>query len=729
MAFALSLSLACAFAASDPTYAQTEERVEFDIPAGSLANALNTLAQQAGIYLSGSGELTEGKTSRGLKGSYTADVALERLLQDTDLDFSFTDNNTVTLVKLPGDEGPLTLAPIKVKGELLERDIQDTQTSVVISTGEELLERGETSLNQTLRRIPGVHQSNRLVIRGIADDGGLGNGTTSSTISVTTDGIRLSDFRNGPLTNISTWDVEQVEVFRGSQSTQSGRNALAGAITVEGAKPKFSPEYQLRLGITEDERFEDSDPGYQAALVMNTPLVEDQLAARLSVDARDSNGDGDVNNQTIRAGLHYEPTKKLALGLTYTDIDNSAEAPQEIQSPRLTAEYQINNTLTFTSRTQYTDALTGVDLGIFERERDYETIDQEFRLIHETDRLRVIGGLFYTSIDELSVLRSGSDTTGPFDGALDEDIETENYAVYGEMEYDLSSNWTIITGLRYDVEDVVNTQSLNGSIFGIPVAASGTLDTTYDALLPKLGAVYNFDEYKSLSVTYQRGYRAGGISVSVPLTGGEPTFFEFDPEFTDTLETAYRFQTSDGRHTFNANIFYTQWTDQQVSTLNGVGIAVIGNTADSDLLGAEFDYRQFVNDNLDVFASAAFVRTEYGEGINSLGVSLRGKSFPGSPELTSSVGAKYSFENGLSIGGDVNYTSSTFSDPANSTEFENDAYWITNVNANYEFENGLILTAYARNLFNEIYTTQQTSTGFVGFGPKREYGVYLTMNL
>jgi outer membrane receptor protein involved in Fe transport len=662
--------------------------------------------------------------SDGLDGRYSVQEGFDVLLPDSGFRYRFVDANTVTLVRAPQSEGPLELSTITIRGELLERDIQDSQTSVVVIAGEELEERGETSLFQTLNRIPGVSTVNGLVIRGITDDGGLGNATTNSTISVTADGIRFSDFRNsGGTGGISTWDVEQVEVFRGSQSTQTGRNALAGAIVVEGAKPKFFPEYRARLGITEDEDFEDADPGYLAALVLNTPLVEDQLAVRLSVDKQETEDFAD--NQTIRAGLLYEPMDRLSFGLTYTDIDNGTDVPLQFRSPRLTADYQINDALTFTSRTQYTDAKTGVDLGIAERERDYETFDQEFRLIYETDRARAIGGLFYTNLDEVSVLRTIG--AGPVTGTLDEDIETKNYAVYGEAEYDLSPQWTVIAGLRYDEEEVENTQVLNGFLFGTPVSGSGTLDTAYDAFLPKLGVVYNFDENMSFGLTYQRGYRAGGIGITLPFTGGPAFAYEFDPEFTDTFELAFRSQSSDGRRIFNANVYYTDWSDQQVFIPDAFGNVFVSNAADSELWGAEVDYRQVVKDNLEVFVSAAFSQTKYGESPGG-GAQFSGNTFPFAPEVVTSLGAAYSFDNGLSIGGDAIYTSSTFSDPANSPELENDAYWVTNVNANYVLQNDWVLTAYARNLFDEAYTTQKTATGFVGTGPGREYGLSLTAN-
>ncbi|MEM6577917.1 MAG: TonB-dependent receptor, partial [Pseudomonadota bacterium] len=349
------------------------------------------------------------------------------------------------------------------------------------------------------------------------------------------------------------------------------------------------------------------------------------------------------------------------------------------------------------------------------------------RLIYETDNIRAVGGLFYTNIDEFST----ADITNFLFGVRNfqsEDIETENYAIYGEVEYDVSPRWTIIAGLRYDVEEVVNTSTASLSTLGGILVGSNTasFDNSYDALLPKLGAVYRFDENRTLGLTYQRGYRAGGVGVTVNATGASNTF-EFDPEFTDTLELAYRSQSSDGNRIFNANLFYTDWTDRQVFDEDALGNGIISNAASSELWGGEIDYRQLFNDNFEVFAGAAFVQTRLGNYVVN-GQDFSGNSFPGAPEVAASLGATYSFDSGLSIGGDINYTGSYFNDNANTPALKNDDFLITNVNANYEFDNGLVLTAYARNLFNEQYTLSRSATGIDVLGPDREYGFYVTAN-
>ena len=57
----------------------------FSIAAGDLSQALNSLAEQAGLALAFDPALTRGKSSNGLNGSFSTSQALARLLQGTGL--------------------------------------------------------------------------------------------------------------------------------------------------------------------------------------------------------------------------------------------------------------------------------------------------------------------------------------------------------------------------------------------------------------------------------------------------------------------------------------------------------------------------------------------------------------------------------------------------------------------------------------------------------------------
>ena len=73
-------------------------------------------------------------------------------------------------------------------------------------------------------------------IRGI-DQRGLGGGGAGLLVSVKVDGATIQNNQATFFGPYNTWDMGQVEIFRGPQSTQQGRNSLAGAIVMEGADP------------------------------------------------------------------------------------------------------------------------------------------------------------------------------------------------------------------------------------------------------------------------------------------------------------------------------------------------------------------------------------------------------------------------------------------------------------------------------------------------------------
>ncbi|MEM9247740.1 MAG: TonB-dependent receptor [Pseudomonadota bacterium] len=744
-----------------PGLAQAQNIQPINIPSQGLAAAIAEFGEETGVQIGISDDLAAGKRSTAVQGPMEPMAALTRLLAGTGLAIQTVGTTGAVVTRGlvsqdASDDSVFDLGTLILRGELIDRDIQESQTSAVVIPGEELEERGETDLRQTLRRVPGVHEGNQIVIRGISADSGLGNLTSTSTVNIAVDGIRLSDYRNTRRDQLSTWDMEQIEVLRGPQSTQSGRNALAGSITLQSAKPEFFSEYKGRVGVGNFD-------SYQAALVLNTPLIEDRLAFRLSVDRRESDGFGDTidgtNDRvgfedllTVRAGLRFDPTDRLSFNLTYTDIDDafgstgtttdafpdrvSADGTRsqlDLRSLGLSADYRVSDSLTLSSRTLYTEAQPNLNLpfpgGFLLRDREYETFEQEFTLSYTTETLRAVAGIFYTNIEEDSL--TFGEQTGLGSASSDEQITTENYAFYGEVEYDLDPSWTVIAGLRYDVEDVENTSSADQALEGLGVVASssGTSDNTYTAFLPKLGVVYRFSEDMSLGFTYQRGYRAGGTGITINATTA-PNPYTYDPEFTDTFELAFRSQSSDGSRILNANLFYTSWTDQQVSQERAPGDFVITNAGESEVWGAEIDYRQFVTDALEVFASAAYAETEYKDFVSG-GEQLAGNEFPFAPKLKASLGAYYTFANGLGIGGDVTYTSKSFSNPQNTDDLENEAFWVTNLSANYAFENGAVLTGYVRNLFDEDYTTTLnrplgTPGGFASIGAPREIGAFLS---
>ncbi len=171
---------------------------------------------------------------------------------------------------------------IVVSGEKTARSLKDTAASVAV-INQALLDNGQAvSMSDALSDI-----SNVVVLTGAVPDirGVSGNGSATGFNSFTGGArARVSSLVDGvaqpfvaDLTgDTGLWDIERVEVFRGPQSTSNGRNSIGGAVFVNTKNPTMDFEGAVRLGYRSQDSFFDS------AAVISGPIVEDELAFRLS---------------------------------------------------------------------------------------------------------------------------------------------------------------------------------------------------------------------------------------------------------------------------------------------------------------------------------------------------------------------------------------------------------------------------------------------------------------
>ena len=313
--------------------------------------------------------------------------------------------------------------------------------------------------------------------------------------------------------------------------------------------------------------------------------------------------------------------------------------------------------------------------------------------------------------------------------------EVENFAVFGETEVDvdwLLPGLSFTFGARYDLETVDNdirtVATLEPPIplpFPLPDDRNVT-DATFSAFLPKFAVTYDWTPDIATSFTAQRGYRAGGVQVN----GFTQQVNEFDPEFTWNYELAVRSQLVDRRLTANANIFYTEWTDQQVPVPGPSGNSAdfnIENAGESRLYGAEASLEAIVTENLDVFGSIGLVQTEFLE-FESGGRDLSGNAFRSAPEVTAAFGGRYFFDNGLELSADASYTAGSFVDEFNDPNEESDPRFLVNAQLTY-VEDNWNAGFFVRNLFDNDYVTrrltQRDSSQVLITGEPLTFGLYV----
>src|SRR5271155_5024041 len=94
--FAVGAAVLWATAAAQAPSATNPKNLS--IPAEPLANALNDLAQQSGLQVMFASELVARLRSPEVKGSLTAEEALQRLLTNTGLHFEFVNPHTIAIL-------------------------------------------------------------------------------------------------------------------------------------------------------------------------------------------------------------------------------------------------------------------------------------------------------------------------------------------------------------------------------------------------------------------------------------------------------------------------------------------------------------------------------------------------------------------------------------------------------------------------------------------------------
>lgn len=131
------------------------------------------------------------------------------------------------------------------------------------------------------------------------------------------------------------FDVERIEVLKGPQGTLFGKNTTAGVINIITAKPSFNVSATSEVQVTNYD-------GFGASGSLNGPLIDDLLAARVYVAARERDGyyktvgpdNNDQDFYTGRAQFLLTPSENFDLNVSvdYTKRDERCCGAVQIQN-------------------------------------------------------------------------------------------------------------------------------------------------------------------------------------------------------------------------------------------------------------------------------------------------------------------------------------------------------------------------------------------------------------
>jgi outer membrane receptor protein involved in Fe transport len=383
---------------------------------------------------------------------------------------------------------------------------------------------------------------------------------------------------------------------------------------------------------------------------------------------------------------------------------------------------------------------------------DQTTWSQEIRLMSNFDSpVNFMVGGFYETFERDSdnagkIFPVGPDPTTGFtnnwEGAST--VNSDSYSFFGQVTWDINEAWELAAGARYtnDDRDMEESNVYVHDGLGAFFLAEGTViksDFDDDNVSPEVTLSWRPTDTMTLWTAYRSGYKAGGFSTQTvlpPDTNSENV--KFDPEEAEGVEAGIKSTWMDGRLRVNANIYYYEADDLQVSAFNAETTSFrINNAASSETTGIEVETDFMVVDGLLLRVQFGYNEAEYDDFTTSACYSgqtpaqgcdpdtqtqdLSGENLTRAPEWSGSLGFDFNREItgrlGLQIAGEAVFTDDYQTNTNNNPLSIQESFWRYNARAAlYSTDGRWDVSVIGRNLSEEWYIAGQADKpgGFPG---------------
>jgi len=282
----------------------------------------------------------------------------------------------------------------------------------------------------------------------------------------------------------------------------------------------------------------------------------------------------------------------------------------------------------------------------------YEKNSQELRLQSPTDwRLRFIIGGFYQrqmhNIEQDYIINNLAGpgctytaTTPPATGCsmwvtgwtdtwwlTKQQRVDRDSAAFGEATFDITSNLSVLAGLRHFKYDNslegYRGYGINNPLgFNSGLGEQGVCDFTYrfqgapclsfnkktdgSGNTPKFTLTYKFDSQRLIYATYSKGFRPGGVN----RVGNLPPY---QADFLKNYEIGWKTSWLDNHLRYNGAIFREDWDNFQFSFLGANGLTRIANAGAAQVKGIEQELQWAVAHGLSLGAGLTLLNPKITE--------------------------------------------------------------------------------------------------------------------
>jgi iron complex outermembrane receptor protein len=522
-------------------------------------------------------------------------------------------------------------------------------------------------------------------------------------VAVLIDGVQMA---NPSQFNQELFDIDTIEVLKGPQGALYGRNAIGGAIIINTKRPSdvfagnvtvgsdSGPGINLRGGMSGPI---SSTLKYIASasyldtkgFIRNVYLNEDanpfrDVSARLRLMWEPSNelsADVRVYASGVRTrALYFNITESVNDTSLPVRVNNRGVNERNLFGTSLKLDY-VRPLGTLTSVTAYdrlNELLTGDQFnflpiqesvlfnffGADQAQHQFLNVNAVSEALHfaspATKRVRWIAGAYLIATDRFistgNVFDLGTGEVpevrydplplfNPQFTYLADSQDNFAWAVFGNVDVDLTDKLELSTSLRYDRDDRENTTETPAEFIPAPlvgIAFPGQVRThTWDDWQPKITLRYKPTPASTLYGGYSRGFRSGGFNqTGVGAAGIAGVNDLFDAETANTYEAGVKAEFLDRRVGANLSVYHTQAKgsyffvfDPNTSTQN------LGNLDRVDYTGAEVEVRGRILEGFDGYVGVGFTNSDIKESRRA--ASDVGNEAPLVSRYTTNVGLQY----------------------------------------------------------------------------------------
>lgn len=478
--------------------------------------------------------------------------------------------------------------------------------------------------------------------------------------------------------NFDFFDISRIEVLRGPQGTQYGRNTMGGIVNILTKSPLNYQGTDLNI-----------QAGTYGSYLLNVghyAKSSERFAYSLSLNYRHNDGffTNDFLNQKVdildsygmRNRLIWNVTDRFSIenilsfehsvqgGYPYAVYNESIGKAEEIRynqesgynrdllSNALLLKHKADNyNLTSTTSYQYLSDKQSIDQDftvdslyfVIQRQKQ-NMISQELTIqSNGKKKYNWIFGVYgfaqqFDNHVNVNTYKAKTETTKKYDhtiagGALFHQSTLNDFPI---------KNMNITAGIRLDTEtDQLGYQydRIKNGVF------TSLADTTYKSLksiqiLPKLAINYKLGN-TNLYALISRGYKTGGFN----STFERPEDLTFDPEHSLNYEIGAKSSIFENKLFVEGSLFYIDWKNQQIyqATPSGTG-SMLKNAGHSVSKGVELSLNTASIQGFELMASYGYTHATFISNVLSATVDYSGNYIPYVPKNTIAAQLKKTIE-------------------------------------------------------------------------------------